>query len=168
MRIKTVLPTLLALFVATGLVSLVMTAPALAAGTWADEIANMVNFEKANSPSSNWDPYVKQVQKIRTGVDRGDQQVAKVETDRFMKMLQERAYGLNDVVADELYNFSQSVRPLDQTTPTANIELGVEHERPMSVPEHTIQTPYEGGPPCRSAAGCDYWLDDVYDPGAAG
>jgi hypothetical protein len=167
MKIKTVLLTLLALFVVTGLVSLVVTAPALAAGTWADEIANMVNFEKAKSPSSNWDPYVKQVQNIRTGVDRGDQQIANRETDRFLKMLQERAYDLDDVTADELYNFTQSVRPLDHPTPTAGMELEIQHERPMSVPEHTIQTPYPGGPPCR-AGGCDYWSDDVYDPGAAG
>jgi hypothetical protein len=167
MKIKTVLLTLLALFVVTGLVSLVVTAPALAAGTWADEIANMVNFEKAKSPSSNWDPYVKQVQNIRTGVDRGDQQIANRETDRFLKMLQERAYDLDDVTADELYNFTQSVRPLDHPTPTAGMELEIQHERPMSVPEHTIQTPYPGGPPCPTG-GCDYWSNDVYDPGASG
>ena len=168
MRTQTIRQRLLVLFTITCALGLIVTGAALAAGTWVDEIANMVNFEKAKSPSSNWDPYVKQVQNIRTGVDRGDQQIANRETDRFLKMLQERAYDLDDVTADELYNFTQSVRPLDHPTPTAGMELEIQHERPMSVPEHTIQTPYQGGPPCRSAEGCDYWLDDVYDPGAAG
>jgi len=168
MRTKTIGQKLLVLFTFTCAVGLMVPGPAQAAEIWVDEIVNMVNFEKAGSPGTNFDPYVAQLGKIRNGVDRGDQQIVKVETDRFLKMLQERAYGLNDVTADELYNFTQNVRPPDQGAATAVTELGIEHERPMSVPEHTIQTPYEGGPPCRSAAGCDYWLDDIYDPGAAG
>jgi hypothetical protein len=168
MRTKAIEQSLLVLFTVTCALGLMVTGPARAAEMWVDEIVNMVNFEKAGSPQTNFDPYVQQLGKIRNGVNRGDQQIAKVETDRFLKMLQERTYGLNEVVADELYNFTQSVRPPDQGTSTAAIELGIEHERSMSVPEHTIQTPYEGGPPCRSAEGCDYWLDDTYDPGAAG
>jgi hypothetical protein len=166
MRTKTIEQSLLVLFTFACVLGLMMTGPAQAAELWVDEIANMVNFEKAGSPGANFDPYVQQLGKIRDGLNRGDQQIAKVETDRFLKMLQERASGLNDVTADELYNFTQNVRPPDQGA--AVTELEIQHERPMSVPEHTIQTPYEGGPPCRSAAGCDYWLDDTYDPGAAG
>ena len=158
--------TLLVFITCTCALGLMFTGLALAADLWVDEVLNMVKFEKANS-QTNFDPYVEQLHKIRGALERGDQQIAKVETDRFLKMLQERAYGLNDVTADELYNFTQNVRPSDQST-AAVTELEIQHERPMSVPEHTIQTPYEGGPPCQSAAGCDYWLDDTYDPGAAG
>ena len=85
-------------------------------------------------------------------------------------MLVDRKHGINDVAADEIYNFVQSVRPAelnDSTAATSPIELSPDTERPISVPDHTINTPYQGGKACE-AEGCDYWLDDVYDPGAAG
>lgn len=158
--------TLLVFITCTCALGLMFTGLALAADLWVDEVLNMVKFEKANS-QTNFDPYVEQLHKIRGALERGDQQIAKVETDRFLKMLQDRSYGINEVSADEIYNFTQSVRPAEPAPATAAIELGIDHERPMSVPEHITQTPFEGGPPCQSA-GCDYWMDDVYDPGAAG
>lgn len=161
---KYTLPVLLAF---TCVLGLLFTGQALAADLWVDEVLNMVNFEKANFSGTNFDPYVTQLHKIQAALERGDQQIAKVETDRFLRMLQERSHGINEVSADELYNFTQSVRPPEQAAAIAGIELGIEHERPMSVPEHITQTPFEGGPPCQST-GCDYWMDDVYDPGAAG
>jgi hypothetical protein len=160
--------TLLVLLTFTCVLGITFTGQALAADLWVDEVLNMVNFEKASSSGTNFDPYVTQLHKIRAALERGDQQIAKVETDRFLKMLQDRSYGINEVSADELYNFTQNVRPTEPAPATAAMEIGIDHERPMSVPEHISQTPYEGGPPCRSAAGCDYWMDDVYDPGAAG
>ena len=158
--------TLLVFITLTCALGLVFTGQVLAADLWVDEVLNMVKFEKANS-QSNFDPYVAQLHKIRAALERGDQQIAKVETDRFLKMLQDRSYGINEVSADEIYNFTQNVRSVEPAPATAGLELGIEHERPMSVPEHITQTPFEGGPPCQSA-GCDYWMDDVYDPGAAG
>ncbi|HKC92560.1 MAG TPA: hypothetical protein VKB81_00940 [Nitrospira sp.] len=145
---------------------LMFTGQVLAADLWVDEVLNMVNFEKANS-QTNYDPYVAQLHKIRAAEQQGNHQIAKVETDRFLKMLQDRNNGISDVSADEIYNFTQSVRPPEPAPAMAVTELGITHEKPMSVPEHTTQTPFEGGPPCQSA-GCDYWMDDVYDPGAAG
>lgn len=141
---------------------------ALAAGTWADEIVTAATFYKTSYPAGNWEPYFEKLAKVREGIGRGDEQIVKVEMDQFMKMLAGRAHGINDVAADELYNFTLGTRPAEQAASAASLDLEIGTERPMSVPEHTIQTPYEGGPPCRSAAGCDYWLDDVYDPGAAG
>lgn len=166
MRTNITTYTLLVFITCTCALGLMFTGQALAADLWVDEVLKMVNFEKANS-QTNYDPYVAQLHKIRTALERGDQQIAKVETDRFLKMLQDRSYGINEVSADELYNFTQSVRPAEPAPATAAIELGISYEKPMSVPEHTTQTPFEGGPPCQSA-GCDYWMDDVYDPGAAG
>ena len=142
--------------------------PVLAAGTWADEIVTATTFYKTSYPAGNWDPYFEKLTKVREGIGRGDEQIVKVEMDQFMKMLAGRAHGINDVAADELYNFALGARPDQQAASAASLDLEIGTERPMSVPDHTIQTPYEGGPPCRSAAGCDYWLDDVYDPGAAG
>ncbi|HXF92513.1 MAG TPA: hypothetical protein VNK46_07130 [Nitrospiraceae bacterium] len=146
---------------------LLFAGPAFSAGTWVEEIQNMVAFEKANNPASDFTPYQEQLARIHESLLRGDQHRVKLETDRFLRMLQERAHGISDVAADELYNFTLGVRPAEPGTTAGAIELGISNERPMSVPDHTVQTPYEGGPPCKEG-GCDYWIDDVYDPGAAG
>jgi hypothetical protein len=139
----------------------------LAAGNWADEIVNAASVYKASYPAGNWDPYFETLTKVREGVGRGDEQIVKVEMDHFLKMLVGREHGINDVAADELYNFALSVRSNEQSTSATSMELEIGNERPMSVPDHTIVTPFEGGKPC-GPEGCDYWLDDVYDPGAAG
>lgn len=143
---------------------------AFADTTWVDEVWNMVMFEKATYPESDFDPYLQKLDRIRTGLDREDQHIVKMETDRFLKMLLDRRHGINDVAADEIYNFVVSVKPAesgDSTALTPPIELSPDTERPINVPDHAINTPYQGGKACGSE-GCDYWLDDVYDPGAAG
>jgi hypothetical protein len=147
---------------------LVFAAPAFSAGTWVDEIWTMMSFEKQSYPTSNFDPYFAQLTAMRDGMARQDQPRVKVETDRLLKMLSTRAHGINDVAADEIYNFVLAVKPGDSDISTSGLELGIENQKPMSVPDHTLQTPYEGGPHCKSPEGCDYWIDDVYDPGAAG
>jgi hypothetical protein len=141
----------------------------LAGDAWIDDVWNMVMFEKANYPQSDFAPYLQKLDRIRVGLDRDDQQIAKVETDRFLKMLLDRRHGINDVAADEIYNFTLSVRPSgsnDSTALSAPTELGTTTERPISVPDFSVNTPYEGGPPCGSG-GCDYWSNDVFDPGAS-
>lgn len=145
---------------------LLLTGPALAEETWVDEVWNMVVFEKASYPGSNFDPYFEQLAAIRNGLAGGDEGRVKKDTDRFFKMLADRAYDIHDVAADEIYNFAMGAKPAADTGSVAVIELGISNERPMSVPDHTINTPYEGGRPCK-LEGCDYWLDDVFDPGAS-
>lgn len=137
-----------------------------AAETWVDEVWNMVVFEKASYPGSNFDPYFEKLTAIRNGLAGGDQLIVRKETDRLFKMLADRAYGIHDVAADEIYNFAMVARPAADTGSAAAIELGIGSERPMSVPDRTINTPHEGGRPCK-LEGCDYWLDDVFDPGAS-
>ncbi|MEX5219073.1 MAG: hypothetical protein NW701_14690, partial [Nitrospira sp.] len=83
---------------------------ALAAENWVDEVRNMVTFEKASYPGSDFDPYLQKLDRIQAGLDREDQRIVKMETDRFLKMLAERKHGINDVAADEIYNFVLSVR----------------------------------------------------------
>lgn len=139
---------------------------ALAAGTWADEIVTATTFYKASYPAGNWDPYFQKLNKVQDGIGRGDEQIVKVEMDQFMKMLVGRAYGINDVAADELYNFALNVRPTELSTSAGSYNLEIGTEKPMSVPDHTINTPYEGGRPCK-LEGCDYWQDNVYDAGAS-
>ncbi|BFU94089.1 MAG: hypothetical protein NTNFB02_08110 [Nitrospira sp.] len=146
---------------------LVSAVHAFATGPWVEEIWTMMSFEKNTYPASNFDPYFAQLKVIRDGVANHDQQSVRTETDRFLKMLSTREHGINDVAADEIYNFVLAVKPADADTATSGLELGIENQMPMSVPDHTLQKPYEGGPPCK-IQGCDYWIDDVYDPGAAG
>ena len=137
---------------------------ALAAGTWADEIVTAATFYKSSYPTGNWDPYFKQLTKVQNGIGRGDEQIVKIEMDRFLKMLVGRAHGINDVAADELYNFALGVKTPEPSTLAVPLDSEIVTERPMSVPDHTINTPYEGGRPCQ-LGGCDYWLDNVFDPG---
>ncbi len=167
MKMRAIRPKMAVLLAVAGAGCLLLVGPALSAGTWVDEIWNMVAFEKANNPASDFTPYQEQLARIQESLLHGDQHQVKLETDRFLKMLQARAHGISDVAADELYNFTVGIRPTELGTTTGMIELGIDSERPMSVPDHTLQTPYEGGPPCKEG-GCDYWIDDVYDPGASG
>jgi hypothetical protein len=142
---------------------------ALAGEAWIDDVWNMVAFEKTNYPTSDFAPYFQKLDRIKVGLDRDDQHIVKMETDRFLKMLMDRRHGINDVAADEIYNFVMSVRPNgsnDSTALRAPIELGIDTERPISVPDFSVNTPYEGGPLCGSG-GCDYWSNDVFDPGAS-
>lgn len=139
---------------------------ALAAGTWADEIVTAAAFYKTSYPTGNWEPYFEKLTKVQEGIGRGDEQIVKVEMDQFLKMLLARAYGIQDVAADELYNFAVSARSTEPSTPAVSLDLEIGAERPMSVPDHTYNTPYEGGRPCQ-LEGCDYWLDNVFDAGAS-
>jgi hypothetical protein len=138
---------------------------AMATGTWADEVWNMLTFEKATYPTSNFDPYFEKLTKVREGLARGDEPTAKVEWDQFLKMLQARAHGINDVAADELYNFAVAIRPADEHISAIALELGPGSERPMSVPQSTQQTRDDGRTRCVGFAdgSCDYWIDDMYD-----
>jgi hypothetical protein len=138
----------------------------LAAGTWADDIVTATTFYKTSYPAGNWDPYFEKLNKVQEGMGRGDEQIVKIEMDQFLKMLVGRAHGINDVAADELYHFAVNVRPTELATSTGSYELEIGTERPMNVPDHTVNTPYEGGGPCE-LDGCDYWKDNVFDAGAS-
>ena len=139
---------------------------ALAAGTWADEILTAATFYKSSYSTGNWVPYFETLTKVQEGIGRGDEQIVKVEMDHFLKMLLGRAHGIDAVAADELYNFALGARPPEASISALPLDSGLGTERPMSVPDHTINTPYEGGRPCK-LEGCDYWLDNVFDPGAS-
>lgn len=149
--------------------TLLWSGTALAADSWIDEVWNMVAFEKASYPGSDFAPYFQKLDRIKTSLERSNHSAARTETDRLLKMLLDRRHGINDVAADEIYNFVLSVRPNgpnDSTALSAPVELGTTIERPISVPDYSVNTPYEGGPFCGSG-GCDYWTNDIFDPGAS-
>ena len=103
------IPNLNALVIACGAAGVVW-----AQNTWVDEIANSLTFYKANYPTSNWDPYQQKLTTIREALGRSDQRTVKVEMGKWFKMLRNRAYGIHDVAADELFNFALMVTPIDE------------------------------------------------------
>ncbi|MGH7252097.1 MAG: hypothetical protein ACREIK_09640, partial [Nitrospiraceae bacterium] len=97
-----------------------------------------------------------------------DQQIVRVEMDQFVKMLQVRAHGINDVAADDLYNLTISVKPTAEhpaALSTDSLEVGLGRERQMAVPDHVPNTRDDGRTPCvgSSDGGCDYWIDFMDD-----
>jgi hypothetical protein len=140
---------------------------AFATETWVEEIWKMVAFEKAAYPQSNFDPYFEKLTVIRNGVERNDQRLVKQEVDRFLKMLAGRAHGIHDVAADEIYNFVLVIKPMDEPTASMPTELRFVGDQARNVSNSLTKMSYENDRPCQINGGCDYWRDDVYDPGAS-
>ncbi len=82
--------------------------------SWVDEINNSLSFTAANYPGSNWEPYIQKIGIVHDAVDRGDNQAVKKEMGKWFKMLRQRDHGINEVAADELYNFSLMVTPIQE------------------------------------------------------
>jgi hypothetical protein len=94
---------------------------------WVDEINNSLAFSTANYPSMNWEPYQQKLRTVREAVDRGDNQAVKSEMGKWFKMLRSRDNGISDVAADELYNFSLMVTPVQEygiAVPAGPVGLG--------------------------------------------
>lgn len=81
---------------------------------WVDEINNSLSFTMANYPNSNWEPYQQKLHKVHDAVSRGDNQAVRMEMGKWFKMLRHRDFGISDVAADELYNFSLMVTPIQE------------------------------------------------------
>lgn len=87
---------------------------AMAQTVWVDDIANSVSFYKANYPGPYWDTYQQKLALVKTAVQNGDQRAVKVEMGKWFKMLRQRDHGISDVAADELFNFSLMVTPIQE------------------------------------------------------
>lgn len=81
---------------------------------WIDELSNSLTFYKSNYPSSNWEPLEKRLAAAREALGRADQQGVRKEMTKFFKMLATRADGINEIAADELYNFAMMVTPVQE------------------------------------------------------
>lgn len=103
-----------ALLVAGALGCLAMVGVAWGQSTWVDEINNSLSFSTTTYPNSNWEPYHHKLRIVREAVGRGDQQTVKKEMSKWFKMLRQRDHGISDVAADELYNFSLMVTPIQE------------------------------------------------------
>ncbi len=144
------------------------TTTATAADTWADELQQATTFYSTQYPSGNWDPYLRGLAKIQQGIREGrDDAAVKADMNHVLQMLHDHAYGINDDAAADLYALALNLKPTEGPMPDiAMNNATIEAATPMAVPDHTINTPYEGGPPC-GREGCDYWDNDVFDPGAS-
>ena len=83
--------------------------------TWVDEIEHALGtYLKQKYPASNFDPYLKALERVRAAVGRGDHRTAKIEMGLFLTMLAHHAQGLNEEAADELSLFAQRVMPAEE------------------------------------------------------
>ncbi len=85
---------------------------ATAQGIWVDELANSLKNYKATYPASNFDAYTEKLSKVRTALDSGNKEKVRAEMGVVLKMLRTRAHGINDVAADELFNYWVMVTPI--------------------------------------------------------
>jgi hypothetical protein len=85
---------------------------ATAQGTWVDELANSLKNYKATYPASNFDAYTEKLSKVRTALDSGNKEKVRAEMGMVLKMLRTRAHGINDIAADELFNYWVVVTPI--------------------------------------------------------
>jgi hypothetical protein len=83
--------------------------------TWVDEIDHALGtYFKQKYPASNFDPYLKTLERVQAAVGRGDHRTAKIEMGLFLTMLAHHAPGLNEEAADELSLFAQRVMPAEE------------------------------------------------------
>lgn len=87
---------------------------AMAPGTWVDELANSLKNYKGSYPASNFDAYTEKLGKVRIALDSGNKETVRAEMGVLLKMLRARAHGISDVAADELFNYSLMVAPIQE------------------------------------------------------
>lgn len=85
---------------------------ATAQGAWVNELANSLKNYKATYPASNFDPYTEKLSTVRTALDSGNKAKVRSEMGAVLKMLRTRAHGINDIAADELFNYWVMVTPI--------------------------------------------------------
>lgn len=92
----------------------VLIGTAFAQQSWVDEINGSLNFYKTSYPGANWEPYSQRLQVVKEAVGRGDSKAVKTEMGKWFKMLRARDQGIHDVAADELFNFTVMITPIQE------------------------------------------------------
>ena len=75
---------------------------------------NSLMFSAADYPASNWEPYHQRLGSVREAVGRGDNKAVKREIGQWFTMLRHRDHGISNVGADELYDCSLMVTPIQE------------------------------------------------------
>ena len=83
--------------------------------TWGDELARtMASYLTAKYPEAQVEPYTQTLDRIRKALHRGNRWEARRETGVLLKMLTDRAYGLERDAARDLMGLAQRVIPEDE------------------------------------------------------
>ncbi len=85
---------------------------ATAQGTWVDELGSSLKNYKATYPTSNFDAYTEKLGKVKIALDSGNKEKVRAEMGVVLQMLRTRAHGINDIAADELFNYWVMVTPI--------------------------------------------------------
>jgi hypothetical protein len=112
MKTQRILSTLSVVVMTFGVLSFLAVGIGRADTTWVDEISNSLHVYQTNYPNSNWEPYSHKLDVVKQAVTSGDQRAVKSEMGKWFKMLRAREYGISDVAADELFNFTLMVTPI--------------------------------------------------------
>jgi len=109
------LPQILVLFCTVSLFFLMVGGGvALAQSSWVDEIGNSITHYQSLYPSSNFDPYEQQLTLVKKALSKGNQKSIRTEMSKWFKMLRKRAYGIDGMAAEELFNFAVMVTPVQE------------------------------------------------------
>ena len=83
--------------------------------TWADDLERrLLTYLTKKYPSYDFSPYTQELDRIRDAVNRGNRWAVKREMGVFLKMLANRAYGLEDDAADDLTDLAQQTMPAEE------------------------------------------------------
>ncbi len=86
-----------------------------AQSTWVDELGRrLATHFKSRYPAYDFSPYARELERVRSAVNRGDHWGTKLEMGVFLKMIANRAYGLGDDAAVELTLLAQQAMPAEE------------------------------------------------------
>ena len=137
-----------------------MTVGAVSAqGTWVEEVGNVVAYYQLISPSVEWTPYIDALTRARDGLRRGDQLVVTTAMDEFEAMLRVKAYGIDDAMAEDLYNLALTIRSPYEQGLGLSASSGMERRRLMISPALKINMQPQDRILCHEG-GCDQLIAD--------
>lgn len=98
---------------------------------WLDALTNAVLIERRSGgghPGVRFEPYLGQLQVVRTQFERGDVVATYRAMNRFMDMLEKRENGIPVATADWLFDFCFVVTPAKYHDVSRHIETFKEHQ----------------------------------------
>jgi len=137
-----------------------MAGAGLAQGTWVEEVGNTLAYYQTIQSGADWTPYIDELTRARDGLRAGDQLTVTRSIRELQKMLRLKAHGIDRAAAEDLYNLTLTIQPVNER---ALMDLdGLEPGRGglMTVPAESV--PYGRTVHCHEG-GCDYWIDTVFD-----
>lgn len=98
---------------------------------WIDALTNAVMIERRSGgghPGVRFEPYVEQLQVVRTQFRRGDEAATYAAMNRLMDMLENRENGIPAATADWLFDFCYVVTPARYHDVSRHIDKFIKHQ----------------------------------------